>query len=378
MAMFEGPPSVSMRFSRRIRKHPRIHPHQPDPERDPLVLVVKDQLLVCQTALDRVLNALDAMNIEPPARLATLFEKLERTGGVEDVHLLQLRLPEGLDIVALTRRLRELDIGDPRKVSPNHVLVPANVGHSCPNGPPSPVQQVGQLPPRTAPLYPVAVIDSGYQWDSGSPITNPLDVLNGGPIPEHEADFLTSTGWEQGAPDRPDADGDTMLDALAGHANFIAGVIAQECPHAQITIWNHNGGFDPASDDFPTEAAVCRSLIKSQQLTQAKVIDVGFAFKSLDHEISCVWKAAFQAIGPDPVVVAPAGNQGIDVPYYPAALNATFPGEYPNLIGVASIDPVAARGGVVQPSTFSNYGEWVTCSAVGSEVVSTFLCIDME
>ena len=49
--------------------------------------------------------------------------------------------------------------------------------------------------------------------------------------------------WLPGIPDVPDADSDGVLDALAGHANFVAGLIAQGCPQAEITIRNHNGGF---------------------------------------------------------------------------------------------------------------------------------------
>jgi hypothetical protein len=71
-------------------------------------------------------------------------------------------------------------------------------------------------------------------------------------------------------------------------------------------------------------------------------------------------------IGTRHVIVAPAGNHEWNSPRYPAALHAT----YSNVIGVASHD-----GTVAAParSIFSDYGDWVTCSAVGQQVVSMFV-----
>jgi hypothetical protein len=368
---------VSDRFSLRIADHPRIfaYAHSLD---GPLVLVVRDQLLVCRSARDTVRSALADLHIDSTP-LTTLLEGIPRSllparlepDGEGDVDILKVWIPPGLDVVRLTRRLRERgDLGD-RDVSPNHVLVPAAWSHGCPSEPPDEAP-AGELPERSAPLQPVTVIDSGCQWNEAWG-ANPLDALVvGGPFAWREAEFLGQTEWEAGTPDEPDVDGDQLLDALAGHANFIAGVIAQNCEHAQITIWNHNGGFHPDSDDFPTEAAVCRSLIRSQCETPSKVIDVGFAFKALDDAISCLWDRTFEVIGDDVAVVAPAGNQGIDEPYYPAALPSRYPGRFRNVVGVGSIDP-AREGGVSARSGFSNHGAWVRCSAVGGQVVSTFL-----
>ncbi len=284
-----------------------------------------------------------------------------------------MELSAKTDIVEVARGLRA-EVG-PGNVSPNHILIPAAWGHSCPSGPPSPVPNAPRLPRPARPYQPVTVIDSGYQWDPNWG-DNPLETMGRGAIPEQEAEYLDQAGnWQPGIPDELDVDRDDLLDALAGHANFIAGVIAQHCPHAQITIWNHNGGFHPSSDDFPTEAAVARSLVMSQRQTPAKVIDLGFAFKALDDDISAVWEVAFESIGPDPVVVAPAGNQSPAARSTPRRCNYTFPGNFPNVIGVASFHPGAGGGPV--PSTFTNRGDWVTSAAQGENVVSTFLHVDM-
>jgi hypothetical protein len=224
-----------------------------------------------------------------------------------------------------------------------------------------------KLNPATAPFVPVTIIDSGYQWDPrwGA---NPLDAFEA--IKETEAQYVSGKAWLDGIPDVPDVNRDGVLDALAGHANFIAGVIARGCPHAQIRIRNHNGGFHPESDDFPTEAAVARSLCKSGT---AKVINLGFAFACYGNTISCVWDLAFNQIGPDVIVVAPAGNQNSTRERYPAALHAKYPNQ---MIGVASIDGLKEDGSPTR-SSFSNHGGWVTCAAHGAHVHSTFLSVDM-
>ncbi len=57
------------------------------------------------------------------------------------------------------------------------------------------------------------------------------------------------------------------------------------------------------------------------------------------------------------IIVAAAGNSGINTPYYPAA--------YPHVIAVAS----TGSGDVL--SSFSDYGSWVTLCAPGENIIST-------
>jgi hypothetical protein len=286
------------------------------------------------------------------------------------VRVVELALPGGARIFDITLDLRQTLTGDEaHKVSPNHVLIPASAeDHGCPYGSPKPVTHVPPpLQAATPPFVPVTIIDSGYQWNRRDWGANPLDAY--GSIDESEAQYVSAGGWTAGIADVPDADHDGSLDALAGHANFIAGVIAQGCPHAQLTVLNHNGGFDPDSDDFPTEASVALSLCNTGA---AKVINLGFAFKQFGEPISCVWDLAFNEIGTDPLVVSPAGNQDSEVLRYPAALSA----KYPNMIAVASVDGLLDDG-KPKMSSFSNHGSWVTCAARGSHVHSTFLRVDM-
>jgi thermitase len=361
---------ASMAFSNRVRNHPGISAF-PNKQKDVSTLAVSDHLLVCESVWEHVTSFLEHQKIHQEV-LGTVLNGLPPQPGSEDVRIVKVKLPPGQDvfeIVRIARKELKLQKEQAGKLSPNHVLIPAGFSHGCPWGPPLPVGGAPTLDPMTGPSAAVTIIDSGYQWDNGMMGVNPLDAFApfGGNV--SLADFLGPAGWSAGTPDVLDADGNGELDALAGHANFIAGVIAQNFLGAQITIRDHNGGFDPTSDDFPTEASVARSLCLS---AGADVIDLGFAFVAFDGGISCAWELAMNQIGTGPIVVVPAGNNNSNIKRYPAALGAN----YANLVSVGSIDGFDAAG-MPKRSGFSNYGPWVKASARGSKVVSTYLRVDM-
>src|SRR5262249_47771268 len=123
-----------------------------------------------------------------------------------------------------------------------------------------------------------------------------------------------------------------------------------------------------------------------------KVINLGFSFlprdEPPDHDVvSCIWERTFQYIGKEVLVVCPAGNQDSALRRYPAALPMKNPVLYGNVIGVGSIDDpgvvsVPSPGyTLVKSKEFTNHGvggdKWVKCSAVGSNVISSFLDVDM-
>ena len=358
-----------------------------------LVLAVRDQLLVAIDALPDVLRQLHASYYSVTG-ITSFLAGLPSIPGAQDVSILQLSRRGAWDVFELTRQLRAALAGtlighpqrkfDPRDVSPNHVLIPApDDSHSCPFGPPHPLppgSRAGTLPPptqanrTTGPR--VTVIDSGYYWDDGAWPPNPLAAV---PVQQAQG---AQPGWPAEPLDVLSVSGDDVLGALIGHANFVAGLIAQLSPNVRVLIRNHNGGIDPTSEAFPTEAAVARSVAKS---AGSDVIHIGFAFRTMKDVVSRVWDAAFQAIPGTPVTV-PAGNRRSPRKHYPAAF-ATNPGglRYQNVIGVASVNrprtrtlPNGTRRLVFKRSRFSNYGRWVTCAAVGSNVRSTFLHLKMR
>ena len=401
-------------FSERLRATSNIARFGPTPldPNLPLVLAVGNQLLISRQSLPEkyAVGWLSEHGYRPKL-LTTLLNGLPNWKAVPDVGIWEIEPRPGEDVFSAVQQLRLVPGVDPSQavpvsnVSPNHVLVPASFAHSCPFGPPAPLPGTPPpIPPPAATQHRVTVIDSGYQWNPAwgpSPLANRLS----GPS-DIQAERLPKLGelppngigtWKNGTPDvgswvgtsaseSPETTAGGALLALAGHANFIAGVIAQKSPAALITVRNHNG-FDPSTDDFPTEATVARSLCLAGLHDRSQVVNVGFAFCAYDSvnadqsqpQISNVWESALEYVDEtagSPVIVAPAGNQGSDAaPLFPAALwtRAGTTPTFANVVGVASIDARPAH----PRSSFSNYGDWVTCSAIGSKVHSTFLHVDM-
>ena len=348
-------------------------------------------------------------------KLTTVFAGLPNPGPYDDVDIIEYVVPQGSTktVFDITHDLRAPAKGalatSPSLVSPNHVLIPAPNEYWCPYGPPAHLPHAPVSYPGGMAGVDITVIDSGYIWDpswsaAGSGLDNPLDHLTTD-YPVNEAEWLSrgpsgSWTWAAGTKNVVDANGDNKLDALAGHANFVAGVIAQHCEMPNIQIWNHNSAFlYNHVDNFSTEAAICRSLVMSQQNFATPVIQIGHASPLTGNIASVVWSLAFKRIdGPglvglggspgassrnlvdDVVLTCPAGNQGLVpptpptttppgmIPRFPAALHSA----YPFVKGVASVSPTGVR------SPWSNHGTWVVCSAIGEEVASTFLYVDMH
>lgn len=403
-------------FSRRFLTHPGLVTHPtvvtpPGPDMNQLyAAAVNNQLLVDVSATKGVQAALNAKGIKWRV-LASLLDEIGPSNKDVQIYGLKLPLPAGLDIFSLTDDLRgkvgDLKTTGPKKVSPNHVLIPAPSGWGCPHGPPSQTSASAAtarpvpFAPAAGEIQQVTVIDSGYQWNPAWG-QNPL----GQPFTQGEAEQLPAFAnapqppqkgkWQAGTPDvsaaqwataPPNVSPETVpgtneppyvLGALAGHANFVAGVIAQNCANAQISIRNHNGSYiEAAKVELPTEASVARSICKS---IGASVINVGFAFPAYKNQVSIIWQRTAEHIGSSTVVVAPAGNQDsgppAGPPRYPGALNYRYPGLFPNWIEVGSyhhLSPIRFA-----KSSFSNFGPWVTCAAVGENVVSTFLKVSQQ
>lgn len=66
---------------------------------------------------------------------------------------------------------------------------------------------------------------------------------------------------------------------------------------------------------------------------------------------------------PEVLLVCAAGNGANRNPVWPAA----FAADFPTVVAVAALDP---RG---EPAGWSSHGDWVTCSAIGEGVVSTYV-----
>ena len=425
----------SKAFSNSIRTHPRVDEYWPThTNASTCVWAVHDQLLfrartynARRAAIDNTLSKF-GVTTKP---LTTLFSgQLKELDQRLDVQVVQLTTRRAKPLAAravfsLTRSLRTGVLKDlPRDVSPNHVLVPAWNGDACPYGPPREYRGGASLPPLPPPAQPhgpfkptITLIDSGYigslyrsehNWDP-----DPLSQLLGHAQPDPtQAWWPTSAGtatgttpsssWARCPLDVPDARypaAPLRLDALAGHANFVAGLLAYRSYLPTLDIWNHNGSYvaDMTLAHVTTEIAVLRSLLESQQqlhsqkMQMPQVIVVTFAFPPFESVLSSSWDSTMSQLrtyNANFVLVAPVGNQGTSQRRYPAAMATADPNptyktgkssaniSYPNVIGVGSLDPTGAKA-----STFTNKrassDPWVTCSAIGEGVASSFLEVNL-
>jgi hypothetical protein len=236
-----------------------------------------------------------------------------------------------------------------------------------------PVMVFASAPPWTAragrrPV--VAVLDSGvesHSWLAGSP---------GDPVVRHASEF--------GRNEQPGPTPEGFLSPsiprgiFRGHATFVAGVIRQTAPEAQILsvpVMNSDGAVGPR------QALSALKWLSKEMVGSGKadrfvdVICLAFGYeddgqaddKQTSHLCDVLQKLARQGV----LIVASAGNRGEATPVtYPAAF-ATYPD--PPVISVGAQNPDGKTA-----ADYSNYGDWVTYQAIGSGVISTFAQYDGE
>jgi subtilisin family serine protease len=147
------------------------------------------------------------------------------------------------------------------------------------------------------------------------------------------------------------------LPFTAGHATFITGTILRNAPGAAITI-------QPTLDNHArgTSWQLAIDLIELAD-RGVDVINVSAGFFTGDDEPALAVTTALRLIGRRTVVVAAAGNHGLDAasprrPMWPAA--------YDEVVSVGALTPRGAR------APFSPNAPWVRLMAPGVNVVSNY------
>jgi hypothetical protein len=155
---------------------------------------------------------------------------------------------------------------------------------------------------------------------------------------------------------------DNYLDFDAGHGTFVAGIVDQVAPHAEISVYR---AID--SDGIGSEVAVACAMIEAVKAGN-QIINLSLGCQAHDDFPPVALQAALMVIAgldagkPDAdktIIVAAAGNCGDTRPFWPAA--------FPGVISVAGLNPN------MTPSRWSSHGFWVTFSTVGQGLCSTFV-----
>jgi hypothetical protein len=204
----------------------------------------------------------------------------------------------------------------------------------------------------------VLVLDTGLRTASIDGESQPEHAFLRGPDRDRWHVHLHD-GWQSNPAidavddeDEPDDDASGLLDFEAGHGTFIAGLVRQICPDAEI----HPAG---VLSSFG-EGSVARVRSTIRRLTRLcgrfDLVVMSFGTYCADDDPG-LFGARLPALVGDAVAVAAAGNLQSCRPYFPAAL--------PDVIGVGGLD----RAG---PAWFTNFGSWVDACAPSVDVVSTF------
>jgi hypothetical protein len=148
----------------------------------------------------------------------------------------------------------------------------------------------------------------------------------------------------------------------AGHATFVAGLVAQRAPHVELEILN------VLSDELAAATAWDVAVrMASFTRSDVAVLNLSLGCYTDDGAAPLLLARAVELLTPQVVVVAAAGNHGSTTtggltpktPFWPAALD--------DVVAVGAHDTAGRRAG------FSPDTPWVTLTAPGVDVPSTYL-----
>ena len=244
------------------------------------------------------------------------------------------------------------EAGDrPITVSLNHVLVGQPHPKGGPAGPPAATAAHRRLDPAQEREVPdIAVLDTGVPSRTLLSVWHPnLDAAirrdHANPVFHDDEDRL----YPSSAP---------QLGAEAGHGTFIAGLVRRVAPDLVISPY---AVLDP--DGIGDDVWVARALLAVGTRPMAvPVINLSLGGYTFDDNPPVVTQAVLDELPRTTVVVAAAGNDGVDRPWWPAA--------FKRVVAVAAVDDA---GGVVAPTGWSNYGAWVDVCTVGLDLLSTYV-----
>lgn len=298
----------------------------------------KGELLTTEKDAERVLETFRDVEWDEPRRVE----------GTHDVVLLAVRGDSPMDVPQMVDRVRSLD--DPLMVTPNHVLCGGTHPKPHPARPPRPTGALANQPSNVQVLQEtgktrarVAVLDSGL------PESNPW-------LGDRATRVDDARDLELPPPSTSDP-----LPPYTGHGMFIAGVVLQHAPAAEVLAVKVFDGHGLVTD---THLAAQLSRVPHN----VDVINLSLGGPTHDNMGLPATADALRerfVINPDLAVVASAGNDG-----RPSDAEPVYPAAFKRVIAVGAIDD---RDGTNKPACFTNSGWWVDACAPGVDVHSVFL-----
>ena len=273
-----------------------------------------------------------------------------------------VRLPDGLVMVEMPSRSDEADavlvtlgeIDDERRelglegvvAQPDHVLYVTATGRLCPYTEPEEPPVSEPVPARTGDTTAgegvrVSVVDTGlWLQATQSPETDWLAGVT--PADPQDVENVTSSAIHE----------------YAGHGTFIAGIIRCLAPSTAIEV---EGALPDGGAVY--ESRLCEELHEAlTDRSDPHLISISAGTHTRDNLGLLGFEILAENLGltdgTKGLVVAAAGNDGSDVPFYPAA--------FPWVISVGALDE---QGFVAD---YSNFGDWVDVWARGSNLVNAF------
>jgi len=280
------------------------------------------------------------------------FEVADGDEGCEDV--LRFRRRADTRRTSLALALRTLAaLGLP--ASPHHVAALRGDMKST-DGP----EYTDQPPSWTGPdgtegnAAPVVVVDTGLDPDVRERDDHWLD----GMVEGSDLDPLDVFTERTGA-----VGPDDHLDGGAGHGTFVAGLVRQAAPRADVAVLR---ALDTRG--VGTECAIARAIRKardhfSKDERGLGVLNLSLGIQTADGLPPFVVEEALRALPPNVLVIAAAGNTQQDEPIWPAWSKRALG------IGALTRD----KDGHLVPAPWSNSGPHVDFSAVGDGVSSTYV-----
>jgi hypothetical protein len=297
------------------------------------VMVARGSAILARAAADRRCDD-----------LRDQFELLVVDDGVPDFPLVRLERSARCRSTDDTPKLLA-DINGGDAPAPNHVVPLGGIVLKA-YGSATPSQggrEFASVPVPAGPGPRVAVIDTGVSLEQRTDgyLQNLLRPDNLDPL-----DVLPF----------PYADGD--LDAAAGHGSAVVGIVQQVAPGARLRVHKVTDPFGVGTD-WQIAQAIQRAAADG-----ATIINVSMGTATVDGEPPAAMAAALAMLPDGVLVVAAAGNGGDDEKVWPAAFAETMPAR---VVAVGALDPDGSG------SKWSSRGAWVTCSAIGRGVPSTYV-----